>query len=393
MRSDFMKPNCINCGNVIHTIPKRFPLCSCGHTEVYKQDSDTYAEVIWYADAIKLISPNGFEKYITAEKAIDTLLKEIVGLPIKKGKEIRDGIISCYNGEEKQFVLTLPSWAAVAYYYHKKYSTQFRYAVQKGYFNFVQEVLKSGVFLNYPQPEAFSKMDHIHKIWKIVPAEAAVIVYEALLYGYSDQEACKLGYANVRAPELLEFMSNISFGRHELIDIIYALSQRRLFKNEIFDMLTRYNKALDYMASCKYHYEPKPNLPIDTQIHYAVDEAEYCKRANEKLKHQLSEMYKKCEKVERVYLCSHDIILMPAFLQDARHFTSSIPEETIEVLPLAVMYKNKPLGLLYIGQRDIYGVWFRFLTDEMKQGINECLDAYCKSQEYSYMQKMMESIK
>lgn len=382
---------CKNCEKTITPLFKRFPLCECMHIEAYDTEKGTYAEIIWHADAVKLVSASGYEKYISAPENIRELLKEIVGLPVKNGKEVVKCIAAYTQGDERNFIVSLPTWAAVAHYFHKKYSKQYMYVIRNKYFPFATEILKSGTYFDYSQPEALSKITHLMQIWNKVPAEAAVIVYEALLFGYSEEESCKLGFANIRAPELIEFISKVPFNRSDVINYMYSLSQRRYSKPEIFDMLTEYSKALDYMDQCGYDFNPPMGLSADVLIHYAVDDARYCKRENIKLKTQLATMYKICGSLNSgIFYKSHDIMLFPASLKDAVHFTACIPEnEAMQVLPLTVMNSNRPLGILYIAQKEIYGVWFKFLTDEMKKDINICLDMYSNSSQYKRISEMI----
>ncbi len=371
-----MEYKCVNCGREIKRVPGRFSLCECGHTEIVDAQIGAYIEADLDNMDFALMTCDGYIEYLQKENP-ENILEKIVGLSVKNGEEISKKILNRCSANEQLFLKELPTWAVIAHEIEKKHSKQYRYVISKKYYSFAYEVLKSGKFLNMPQPEALEKIDHLMDIWKAVPAGSALTVYEALLYHFSDKEACQLGCADISIDDFFALLKNTDFDREEIISIAYRLSQLLYEKKAIISLIEEYNWAIRLISHCETKWEVNIVSDMDTEICRTVNKAKYYVRSNMRLRVRLKDI---CQQSGPFSVEDKEIRMEIASLNDACRFCATVPEIGTIKDPAFVVYdKDSPAGILYIGQNDTYGIWFKPISDRVKRSVNNALDIYVQS--------------
>lgn len=371
-----MEYKCVNCGRAIKRVPGRFSLCECGHTEIVDAQIGAYIEADLDNMDFALMTCDGYIEYLQKENP-ENILEKIVGLSVKNGEEISKKILNRCSTNEQLFLKELPTWAVIAHEIEKKHSKQYRYVIDKGYYSFAYGILKSGKLLNMPQPEALEKIDHLMDIWKAVPAGSALTVYEALLYHFSDKEACQLGCADISIDDFFALLKNTDFDRGEIISIAYRLSQLLYEKKAIISLIEEYNWAIRLISHCETKWEVNIVSDMDTEICRAVNKAKYYVRSNMQLRVRLKDI---CQQSGPFSVEDKEICMEIASLNDACRFCATVPEIGTIKDPAFVVYdKDSPVGILYIGQNDTYGIWFKPISDRVKRSVNNALDIYIQS--------------
>lgn len=374
-----MEYKCVNCGRAIKRVPGRFSLCECGHTEIVDAQVGAYIEADLDNMDFALMTCDGYIEYLQKENP-ENILEKIVGLSVKNGEEISKKILNRCSTNEQLFLKELPTWAIIAHEIEKKHSKQYRYVIDKRYYSFAYEILKSGKLLNMPQPEAFERIDHLTEIWKDVPTGSALTVYEALLYRFSDEEACRLGASDICVDDFFELLQNTDFSRGEIIAIAYRLGQLLYGKKEIIALIEDYNRAIRFISCCGSDWKVNIVSDMDTEICRAVNKAKYYRRSNMQLQMRLQDIYRLSKSQGAFYIEDKGIRMSKASLNDACCFCTTVPEsDTIRDPAFIVSYKGSLMGILYIGQNDTYGIWFKPISDCVKRGVNNVLDIYVQS--------------